>query len=338
MHNTLSIFDTAGQVKAFRYNARYILEASTRNALRRDELEVRQISKFRAHNRGMRRDPNSAGLTMIKGRDGRNLTASRIRGSGTTVPFTREARLFSDLTVSGFREVFIRLFPGRGSRRFVDRVLSHKHLLQPTLDAMASAGSEAALCREFWLLIRSIITAGDLDGAQVICDVTAECIVTNVIAMPVEGGQSIDRTAGCLAVNDGTMFDALNRAVFAFEFKHHLAPLIDEELLFEDLTKVQAIEHLNHEPETRGCFILCQSGWKCLTREHQGTAGTTHTYRGSQFPAGDTFMRTYGAHAERGQELLGICLSQIIYHMITLQLESGMIAEPLASVLRGKMA
>jgi hypothetical protein len=302
------------------------------------ELESQQTQRFRDHHRGIIRVPNSQGLTLLQTRGGKDLTASKIRGQATTVHLLPEARLFADLTLASFQQSIITLFPGRGSRRFVNRVMQNSLVWENRFDTILSAASDSVLSMEIELLVENIISAGELDGAVVSCERKVECIVTNIVAMPLPGEDRVDQRSGVTAINDGSFINSRNEVLCAFEFKNSRHWPGDD--VYENLNsaKVQANQHLNHEPATRATFIIFQHGCKCLIREHIRSEGTSHHYRGSVFPAGDSFIRLSGPNAAQGQRALVMCLAQMIFHMIQDQLDNNLIPEPLASTLRSKMA
>ena len=334
----MKVFEATGSPRPKKYHAQYRMPRLP--AQRQAELEIQQIGLFRQKNRGWtRRQANSPGLTLIKNKKGEYLTASKIRGLGTTVHLLAEARLYRNLTLGEFQSHVISLFHGRGSRRFVDRVLQDTTRLDQSFLDLSTSQSETELITEFCSLLSSIATCGGLQGAIVDPTRKTSCIVTNIVAVPLPGTQVIDDTVGCVAINDGSFIDAQGRVLFGMEFKHLDQPPADGVNVFPLLNsaKFQANQHMHHESATRGCLIVTKSCWKCITREHQGVRVTTHQYQGSLFPGGDDFMMLVGPNAEQGRVALVTLLAQIIYYMILDQLEHHLIPEPRASILKAKM-
>ena len=332
----MSVYAPTDRMRPHKYDSHYGPDRLT--DARRKELEKQQIELFRRYHRRIRRVKNSPGLTLLRDRHGEYLTASKIRRQATTVHLLPEARLFADLTLANFQESIITLFPGRGSRRFVNRVMQSSFVWEQRFDTMLSAPSESELSRAFASLVSTLISAGALEGALVSSDRTSECIVTNIVAMPLPGDHRVDRRSGVSAINDGSFIDSRGQVLCGFEFKNLRRWPGDD--VYEKLNsaKVQANQHLNHEPATRASFLIFQHGWKCLSREHLHSNGTSHQYRGSLFPAGDSFMRLSGPNAAQGQQALVMCLAQMIYHMIQDQFGNHLIPEPLEKSLRSRMA
>jgi hypothetical protein len=332
----MSVFEPTGRRRPHKYDAHYGPDRLT--DARRKELEKQQIELFRGYHRRIRRVKNSPGLILLRDRHGEYLTASKIRRQATTVHLLPEARLFADLTLANFQECIINLFPGRGSRRFVNRVMQNRFVWEQRFDTMLSAPSESELSRAFASLVSTLISAGALEGALLSSDRTSECIVTNIVAVPLPGDDRVDRRSGVSVINDGSFIDSRGQVLCGFEFKNLRRWPGDD--VYEKLNsaKVQANQHLNHEPATRASFLIFQHGWKCHSRKHLRSTGTCHHYRGSLFPAGVSFIRLSGPNASQGQRALVMCLVQIIFHIIRDQLYNNLISEPLPKSLRSRMA